>query len=127
MTTLLQQIEAMRVHVNDLLSAERGLVKALADDLQFADQELLKAIRHVAAEHVARRSAILAELQAFAASAGLLSGPTAPLGHENSRSHSSNYAIQHEHQPTTRHEVRSPAATLEEELRYHLNGRMNNA
>ena len=45
MTTLLHQIEAMRVHVNDLLSAERGLVEALADDLRLADQELLKAIR----------------------------------------------------------------------------------
>ena len=124
MTTLLHQIEAMRVHVNDLLGAERGLVEALADDLRLADQELLKAIRHLAAEHGARRSVILAELQSLAASAGLLSGSAAPLAHEISRHGSSKYAIQHENRPT-HHEARPPAASLEEELRYHLNGRMN--
>ena len=115
MTTLLKQIEAMRVHVNDLLSAERGLVKALGDDLQLADQELLKAIRHVAVEHEVRRGVILAELQSLAASVGLLSGPDAPLG----------FAIQHEGRSTSRHEGALPAASFEKELRYHLNGRMN--
>ena len=115
----------MRVHVNDLLSAERALVKALGDDLQLADQELLKAIRQVAVEHEVRRSAILAELQSLAASAGLLSGPAAPLAHEISRRDSIGFAIQHDGRSTTRHKGALPAASFEEELRYHLNGRMN--
>ena len=125
MTTLLQQIEAMRVHVNDLLSAERGLVKALGDDLQLADQELLKAIRHVAVEHEVRRGVILAELQSLAASVGLLSGPVAPLTHEISRRDSLGFAIQHEGRSTSRHEGALLPASFEEELRFHLNGRMN--
>ena len=125
MTTLLQQIEAMRLHVNELISAERGLVKALADDLQRADEELLNAIRRVAAEHGARRSVILAELQSLAASAGLMSGPAAPLQHEISRLDLSKFAIPQEHRPTTRHDVSPLAASFEEEVRYHLNGRMN--
>ena len=76
----------------------------------------------VATEHGARRSVILAELQAFAASVGLLSGPAAPLAHEFSRSDSSKFAIQHENRLTD-HEVRPLAASFEEELCYHLNGR----
>ena len=76
----------------------------------------------MATEHGARRSVILAELQAFAASVGLLSGPAAPLAHELSRSDSSKFAIQHENRPTD-HEVRPLAASFEEELCYHLNGR----
>ena len=50
MTTLLQQIEEMRVHVKDLASHERRLVKALGDELKRADEDLLHAIRNVAVD-----------------------------------------------------------------------------
>ena len=75
MKTLDQQIEDMRAHVKDQAATERALVKALGDQLRRADEDLLYAIRTVAAEHEERRSLIMGELQALAANAGLLPQP----------------------------------------------------
>jgi hypothetical protein len=72
MTTLIQQIEEMRIRMNDLATKEQGLVRALADALARADQTLLQDVRSVAADHEVRRGAILNELQSLAARMGAL-------------------------------------------------------
>ena len=126
MTTLLEQIETMRVHVNDLLSAERGLIKTVADELQRADQELLKAIRNVAAEHAMRRGVILAELQSLAERVGLLSTPSNPLANrESAYGNSLRSDAQHDDRHTMREHLQFAATSFEEEVHYHLNGRMH--
>jgi hypothetical protein len=74
MTTLIQQIEEMRIRMNGLATKEQGLVRALADALARADQTLLQDVRSVAADHEVRRGAILNELQNLAARLGALPG-----------------------------------------------------
>ena len=75
MTTLIQQIEEMRIRMNDLATKEQGLVRALADALARADQTLLQDVCSVAADHEVRRGAILNELQSLAARMGALPRP----------------------------------------------------
>jgi hypothetical protein len=75
MTTLIQQIEEMRIRMNDLATKEQGLVRAFADALARADQTLLQDVRSVAADHEVRRGAILNELQSLAARMGALPRP----------------------------------------------------
>jgi hypothetical protein len=65
-TTLIEQIEEMRLRMNQLATEERGLVRSLGDALASADQLLLDEVRSVAAAHEARRGAILRELQTLA-------------------------------------------------------------
>ena len=72
MTSLLQQIEDMRIRMNELATNEQDLVRALGDAFLSADQKLLQDIRSVATEHEARRSAILNELQSLSARMGAL-------------------------------------------------------
>ena len=79
MTTLIQQIEEMRIRMNDLATKELGLVRALGDALASADQTLLQEVRNVAAQHEARRDAILNELQMLAARMCALHKPREPL------------------------------------------------
>lgn len=67
MTTLTEQIEAMRLRMNQLATEEHGLVRTLGDALTSADQRLLEEVRSIAAAHEARRGAILRELEALAA------------------------------------------------------------
>ena len=55
MTTLLQQIEEMRVQVNELTGGEQKLLHVLSDALTRADHQLLHDVRNVAAEHERRR------------------------------------------------------------------------
>ena len=78
MTTLIQQIEDMRVHVNEMTNAEQRLVQALGDALNRADQKLLHEVRNIASEHELRRSVIFKELQAMAARVGVLSDSSEP-------------------------------------------------
>ena len=75
MTSLIQQIEAMRTRMNELAAGEQDLVRALGDALTRADQKLLQDVRSVAADHEARRGAILNELQSLAARMGALPRP----------------------------------------------------
>ena len=70
MTTLLQQIEEMRVQVNELAGGEQKLLHALGDALTCADHQLLHDVRNVTAEHERRRRMVLKELQALALSIG---------------------------------------------------------
>src|SRR5215510_2269787 len=77
-TTLVEQIEEMRVRMNQLARREQDLVRALGQALNRADQKLLQDVRNVALEHEMRREGILRELQALAASMGALPMPRQP-------------------------------------------------
>jgi hypothetical protein len=75
MTGLIQQIEEMRTRMNELAGGEQDLVRALGDALSRTDQKLLEDVRSAAADHEARRGAILNELQSLAARMGALPRP----------------------------------------------------
>ena len=79
MTTLIEQIEEMRIRMNELAAGEQDLVRALGDALSRADQKLLQDVRGVAEEHEARRGVILKELQGLAARMGALPRPRRPF------------------------------------------------
>lgn len=125
MTTLLQQIEEMRVHVNDLANAEQGLVKALGDALNRADQKLLHDVRSVAVEHELRRGAILQELQSLAANIGLLPAPRESVAVLESASREVQaFPVSHDDQQAIRRgDWRQAANNIQDELDFHLNGR----
>ena len=123
MKTLEQQIEEMRAHVRDLASSERALVKALGDELQRSDEELLHAIRTVASEHEKRRALIMGELQALAAKVGLLPQPES--WRDTALADQSSSVLQHHDRPAiSQYRHRQQASpSLEEEVSYHLTGR----
>lgn len=79
MTSLIEQIEEMRVRMNELATGEQDLVRALGEALNRADQKLLQDVRVVAQEHEARRGVILKELQGLAQRMGALPRPRAPF------------------------------------------------
>jgi hypothetical protein len=79
-TTLVEQIEEMRVRMNQLARREQELVKALGQALNRADTKLLQEVRNVALEHELRREGILLELQSLAARMGALPMPRASYG-----------------------------------------------
>jgi len=78
-TTLVEQIEEMRVRMNQLARREQDLVRALGHALNRADQKLLQDVRNVALEHEVRREGILRELQSLAARVGALPRPRTPF------------------------------------------------
>ena len=78
MTGLIQQIEEMRTRMNELAAGEQELVRALGEALSRTDQKLLEDVRNAAADHEARRGAILTELQSLAARMGALPRPREP-------------------------------------------------
>ena len=106
----------MRAHVRDLARTERALVKALGDELRRADEELLKAIRKVSAEHEQRRSLIMVELQALAERARLLPQPGS--GRDPAIT-----AMQQHDRPAIGLYSAEGSLRLEEEVSYHLKGR----
>jgi hypothetical protein len=61
-----QQIEDMRARLLDNARNEQILLRALAQTLDQVDQRLLEEVRQVTADHEARRSNILGELQLLA-------------------------------------------------------------
>ena len=63
-------IEQMRHQLAQTTETERALVQSLSDALKRMDQDTLRNVRNMAAEHEARRAGILNELQALAASIG---------------------------------------------------------
>src|SRR6185295_14665562 len=77
-TTLVEQIEEMRVRMNQLARREQDLVRALGQALNRADQKLLQDVRNVALEHEMRREGILSELQSLATRMGALPMPRSP-------------------------------------------------
>ena len=70
LTHLTSHIEQVRQRLAQTAHTERSLVQELGDALKRFDQDTLQNVRNVAAEHEARRSGILDELQALAASIG---------------------------------------------------------
>jgi predicted phage gp36 major capsid-like protein len=87
MTDLVQQLEHMRLRMNQQAQHESNLVAELGDALRASDHQLLKDVRTVTAEHEARRATILGELQMLAARLNALplrdgaqSLPNAPRG-----------------------------------------------
>jgi hypothetical protein len=71
-TTLVEQIEEMRIHMHDVSRREQHLVNALGLALKRTDEKLLEAVRSVAVEHELRREGIMNELHALAARMGSL-------------------------------------------------------
>ena len=69
-TSLVEQIEEMRVRMHEQSRSEHELVNALGSALKRADDTLLEALRSVAAEHELRRENIMNELQALATRLG---------------------------------------------------------
>jgi len=66
MTSLVEQLEQMRMRMNELAKQESNLVATLADGLRDADHQLLQEVRRLTADHEERRSNILGELQLLA-------------------------------------------------------------
>jgi hypothetical protein len=126
MTTLIEQIEEMRLRMNELASSEQGLVMALGDALSRADQRLLQDVRSLAVEHEVRRGAILKELQGLAARMGALPRPRGPFA-----------ALEEAPLDMSDHgpkqaalgggDWRQAAANIQDELAFHLNGRSSAA
>ena len=85
MTKLRQHIDEMRTNVTQTATGEQSLVKSLGDALNHVDQQLLRDLRKVAAEHEARRAVIFNELQALACSIGVFQPPpdVAAIQHQN--------------------------------------------
>ena len=77
-TTLVEQIEEMRIRMHEQARSEQDLVNALGQALRRADERLLEAVRNVAFEHEARREGIMQELHALAARVGALPVSTLP-------------------------------------------------
>ena len=72
MTTLVQQIEQMRLRMNGLAADEEGLVRTLGEALNRVDEKLLTDVKNLTLEHESRRGAILKELQVLAFRLGAL-------------------------------------------------------
>lgn len=70
LTELTPHITAMRTKLSQTAEHERSLTQALSNELNRMDQETLRSVRNIGAEHEARRAGILIELQALAASIG---------------------------------------------------------
>ena len=67
MTSLVEQLEQMRMRMNELAKQESNLVATLADGLREADHQLLQDVRRLSTDHEERRANILGELQLLAA------------------------------------------------------------
>ena len=92
LTHLTSHIEQVRQRLAQTAAAERSLVQELGDALKCFDQDTLQNVRNVASEHEARRTGILNELQALAASIGKFLPAREPLepvaiSQENGRPH----------------------------------------
>jgi hypothetical protein len=70
LTELTPHINEMRTKLSQTADHERSLTQALSDELNRMDQETLRSLRSISAEHESRRAGIFVELQALAASIG---------------------------------------------------------
>jgi hypothetical protein len=77
-TTLVEQIEEMRIRMHEQARSEQDLINALGQALKRADENLVEAVRNVAFEHELRREVIMEELYALAARLGALPISTVP-------------------------------------------------
>jgi hypothetical protein len=121
MTTLLQQIEALRVQVNELAGGEEKLLKGLSDALTLADHQLLHDVRKVATEHEQRRKMILKELQALALSMGAIPVQREPAPALEQMPHERSLYAQD--QTVGSGDWRQATSKIQDELDAQLNGR----
>jgi hypothetical protein len=120
MTNLTNQIEAMRIRMKELSGEELGLVSALGDALDRADQKLMEEVRNLTVAHEARRGAILAELQALAVRLGAFPRRLDPFGVAENASRD-RPPIEPPHPDLARGDWRR--ANMQDELALHLSGR----
>jgi hypothetical protein len=111
MSTLIEQIDAMRIRMNELATEEHGLVRTLGEALAGVDQRLLEEVRSVAAAHDARRGAILGELKMLAGRMGALHGPREQVAAPEDAA---------DGEPTRETKQIVRRASIQEELAYHL-------
>ena len=78
-TTLVEQIEEMRIRMHQQSRSEQELVNALGLALKRADEKLLSAVRNVALEHELRRESIMNELYTLGSRMGTLPSSQEPL------------------------------------------------
>lgn len=64
---LTQQLEQMRIRMNDMARREHEMAAELDAAVRSMDEQLLQEVRSIAASHEARRATILNELQVLAA------------------------------------------------------------
>jgi hypothetical protein len=123
MTTLTQQIEEMRLRMNQMANSEQDLIRALGDALGRSDQKLLQDVRAVAMEHEMRRGAILGELQSLAARMGALPRPRGPVTtlEEAATDVPARETVQPA--PAGRGDWRQAAANIQDEVAFRLNRR----
>jgi hypothetical protein len=123
---LLQHIDEMRELLSQTATTEQSLVKNLGDALNNLDQQLLRNVRKVGAEHQARRGVILNELQGLAASVGMFLPPQEAVSPQQIPQQ-----VDYGHQYDGHQYVPAPgdwrqAATnvnIQDELEFHLNGK----
>lgn len=124
MTTLLQQIEEMRIQVNELASGEQRLLNALGDALNRADNKLLQDVRNVTADHEIRRGMILKELQTLALRIGAFPEQSEPIAALEEAPRNLAFDGPREEQIVGRGDWRQAANNIQDELDFHLNGRV---
>src|SRR5262245_45704130 len=79
MSTLIEQIEAMRIRMNELAAEEPGFVRSLGDALADADERHLDEVRSVAAAYGTKRGIMAKALQMLAGRVCALYRPRRPL------------------------------------------------
>jgi hypothetical protein len=125
MKTLVQEIEEMRLRMNDRAKNETSLVTALDDTLKGADSKLLDNVRNLVSEHEARRAAISKELQVIASRLGALPEARNPFGPiSDAMPQLKAIEAAGQNQPAYGHgDRRAPASSMAEELTKHLAAR----
>jgi hypothetical protein len=111
MSKMAHVVEELRDRLVSVADQEQKLIASLRDALNRFDQKLLQDVRSIAAEHEARRSVILSELQGLASRLGVFPAasamPHSPVDGDTcsalSRPSSDNEAL------TSRHPVESGA------------------
>ncbi len=78
MSKMAALVDELRQQLNTAREGEQELVSSLRDALDQYDQRLLQDVRSLAAEHEARRGAILTELQSLARRMGAFPVPREP-------------------------------------------------
>jgi len=122
MKTLDQEIEEMRLRMNDWAKSEIGLVTVLDHALADADNKLLDDVRNLASEHEARRAAILKELQGLASRLGVLPTSRDPFAPINDAAPPLKAVEESSKSPLAngKGDRRLPASSIAEELSRHL-------
>ena len=75
MSKMLRLVDEMHVRLNEISASEQTLMRTLRDALNRVDDKLMQDVRTMTAEHEARRSGVLSELQSLAARIGAFPAP----------------------------------------------------